>query len=121
MKAVYMTCVLLGLACQAFAFESEDFGELEQDQGRFLYFNSSSSASSLALLGAVILFAVVAYLIFGAGLFGSAPFGQNKNSYDYSQQYQYDNQAYQQYRGLSPASILEWIHLLQQTYEGLQA
>jgi len=115
MKAAILACVLLGLAATASA-ESE----VEQ-QARFLYFNSTSTATSLTLLGAVILLGVIGYLVYVGGLLGS---GSNYNRNDYAA---YDDQGYQQqyaqyrsandgydYNGLN---IIQWISMLQDLYE----
>lgn len=108
MKSVLLTCIFLGLAAQTFAYETEAFEEassLDGAQGRFLYFNTSSTATSLTLLGALILLGVIGYLIYAGGLLGggdtsSGGYGSyNRNDY-YGQDAgygQYDTQ-YAQYR-----------------------
>jgi len=83
MKAAIFACVLLGLAASAYA---EEF-EVDEGAGRFLYFNSSSTATSLTLLGAVILLGVIGYLVYVGGLLGTSS-GYNRNDY-------YDAAAYQ--------------------------
>ena len=50
-----------------------NMSELAEAEGRFLYFNSSSTATSLTLLGAVILLGVIFYLVYVGGLL--APVG----------------------------------------------
>jgi len=95
MKAALLACVLLGLAASAYAQEHE----LDQSEARFLYFNTSSTATSLTLLGALILLGVIAYLIWVGGVLntGSSGYGQrNDYQYGYDQQQGYDYQA--QYR-----------------------
>ena len=92
--------VLLGVFCQsAFAEELYD-GEVAANEARFLYFNSSSTATSLTLLGALILLGVIAYLVYAGGLLGSSS-GYNRYGYDYPphpQEYPYDQGQYSQYR-----------------------
>jgi len=117
MKAALVACVLLGLASQAFA--EDEFG-MVQPEGRFLFFNSSSTASSLTLLGALILLGVIAYLVYAGGLLGSSSY--NRNDYYgnyYDQQYE---QAYPDYArsadfGYGGLSVLQWISMLQDVYE----
>lgn len=87
MKAAILACVLLGLtACSA---EETDM----QSEGRFLYFNSTSTATSLTLLGALILLGVIGYLVYVGGLLGGNSYNRNDyydaNAYaNYEQQYQ---------------------------------
>ncbi len=89
MKAAILACVLLGLSASAYA-ESSDLEQ--QSEARFLYFNSTSTATSLTLLGALILLGVIAYLVYVGGLLGSGSqynrndyYGQYEGQYDYSQ------------------------------------
>ena len=77
MKSLILTCVLLGLAASAYA---EEFEVAEEAAGRFLYFNSSSTATSLTLLGAVILLGVIGYLVYVGGLLGTSS-SYNRNDY----------------------------------------
>ena len=69
----------------------------------FLYFNTSSTATSLTLLGALILLGVIGYLIYAGGLLGggdtgNAGYGYNRNDFYGQEQYgNYDGQ-YAQYR-----------------------
>ncbi len=93
MKAAILACVLLGLSASAYA---ENFGEVDQSEGRFLYFNNSGSANTLTLLGALILLGVIAYLVYSGGLLGAGSqynrndyYGQYEGQYDYAQQAQY--------------------------------
>jgi len=117
MKAM-LVCFLLGLAASAYAEEFD--GEL-QNEARFLYFNTSSTATSLTLLGALILLGVIGYLVYVGGLLGTNSYNRN----DYYQQGQYDYSEYQQpqyrsandgydYNGLN---IIQWISMLQDLYE----
>jgi len=124
MKAAILACVLLGLAASAYA---EEF-EVAEESGRFLYFNSSSTATSLTLLGAVILLGVIGYLVYVGGLLGTSS-SYNRNDY-------YDPAAYQgeyagyaqqaQYRSneepaFSAPQIMEAISTLYSIYESTQA
>jgi len=113
-----LVCFLLGLA----AAHAEEFdGEL-QNEARFLYFNTSSTATSLTLLGAVILIGVIGYLVYVGGLLGTNS-GYNRNDYQYQQEYAdyYGQQA--QYRSANDGynynglNIIQWISMLQDLYE----
>ena len=103
MKSVLLACIFLGLTAQAFAddlFEQES--AVDGAAGRFLYFNTSSTATSLTLLGALILLGVIGYLIYAGGLLGGGDatgYGNyNRNDFYGQEQYgQYDGQ-YAQYR-----------------------
>ena len=92
MKAAILACIFLGLAASAYA-EEEQYDMA--NEARFLYFNSSSTATSLTLLGAVILLGVIGYLVYSGGLLASNRndyYGQvdyQQGAYDYSQQAQY--------------------------------
>ena len=125
MKSIILTCVLLGLAASAYA---EDF-EVAEESGRFLYFNSSSTATSLTLLGAVILLGVIGYLVYVGGLLGTSSSGYNRNDYYDPAQYDpayaqgYAQQA--QYRsdnagGFDVMSILSAIEKVKDIYETIQ-
>ena len=94
MKAAILACVLLGLAASAYAEEYE----VDNSEARFLYFNTSSTATSLTLLGALILLGVIGYLVYVGGLLGTSSYNRN-DYYDpaaYAQQSEYYQQA--QYR-----------------------
>merc|ERR1711962_1605878 len=125
MKSIILTCVLLGLAASAYA---EDF-EVAEESGRFLYFNSSSTATSLTLLGALILLGVIGYLVYVGGLLGTSSSGYNRNDYYDPAQYDpayaqgYAQQA--QYRsdnagGFDVMSILSAIEKVKGIYETIQ-
>ena len=86
MKAALLACVFLGLTASAFAQE-----EMVADEARFLYFNSTSTATSLTLLGALILLGVIGYLVYVGGLLGT----NNRNDYQYDPYYGQE-QAYTQ-------------------------
>jgi len=121
MKAAILACVLLGLAASAYA-EEEQYDMASE--ARFLYFNTSSTATSLTLLGALILLGVIGYLVYVGGLLGTSSYNRNdyysqvdyqQGAYDYSQQAQYRsaNDGYD-YNGLN---IIQWISMLQDLYE----
>jgi hypothetical protein len=119
---VLLALVVLGLAATAYATEQEDFNDIvAEDQARFLYFNTSSTATSLTLLGALILLGVIAYLVYAGGLLGSSG-GYNRNSYA-EQEYYDPNAQYQQYRSNDAEStfnglnIIKWISMLNEVYE----
>ena len=95
MKAAILAIVLFGLTSAAYGYE-EDFGMTDESEARFLYFNSSSTATSLTLLGAVILLGVIGYLVYSGGLLGGA---SAYNRYDpYAQDQYYQQEAQYQYR-----------------------
>jgi hypothetical protein len=62
--------------------EQEDVHRLREDARTFIYFNSSSTATALTLLGALILLGVIFYLVYVGGLF--APTQANSSSYNYA-------------------------------------
>merc|ERR1711997_122080 len=120
MKGAILACVLMG---SAFA-QGEEYSDVAEDQARFLYFNSTSTATSLTLLGALILLGVIGYLVYVGGLLGLLASNRNdyysqvdyqQGAYDYSQQAQYRsaNDGYD-YNGLN---IIQWISMLQDLYE----
>jgi len=119
MKAAILACVLLGLAAGAYAEESD----LEMNEARFLYFNTSSTATSLTLLGALILLGVIFYLVYVGGLLNTNSY--NRNDYYGEQQYQTDPyyQQAQNYRSANDGydynglNIIQWISMLQDLYE----
>merc|ERR1711902_26299 len=87
----------------------------EEGEGRFLYFNSSSTATSLTLLGALILLGVIFYLVYVGGLLAPA----SGSSY---QRYGQDYHQYQARSGdlgydFNAVNILQWISMLQEVYE----
>lgn len=116
----WIALVLLGYVAMASATDDQ---ELMEDEARFLYFNTSSTATSLTLLGALILLGVIAYLVYAGGLLGSSS-GYNRNDYaQYDPNYAY-NQEYSQYRSndggydmASSLNIIQWISMLQDLYE----
>jgi len=110
----------LGAALAAPA-EYDEAAELMENEGRFLYFNSSSTATSLTLLGAVILLGVIFYLVYVGGLLapvgGSSysRFGQDYNQYYQNGQYQArsNNDGYD----FNAMNVIQWISMLQEVYE----
>lgn len=87
--------LLLALFVGATMAAPSDFDSTEvadESQGRFLYFNSSSTATSLTLLGALILLGVIFYLVYVGGLLAPA----SGSSYQrYGQDYGQGNYQYQ--------------------------
>ena len=95
MKAAILAIVLFGLTSAAHGYE-EDFGMTDESEARFLYFNTSSTATSLTLLGALILLGVIGYLVYVGGLLGTSSaynrydtYGQDPYAQDpyYNQEY----------------------------------
>merc|ERR1711877_39055 len=91
----------------------EDTQLVDESEGRFLYFNSSSTATSLTLLGALF------YLVYVGGLL--AP---SSGSYSNYQRYGQDcGNYYGQARSsdygydFNAVNILQWISMLQEVYE----
>merc|ERR1712109_21133 len=121
MKAAILACVLLGLSASAYA---EDFEVTEDISPIFLGvgFNTSSTATSLTLLGALILLGVIGYLVYVGGLLGTSSaynrydtYGQDPYAQDpyYNQEYRSNNDAY----GYQGMNIIQWISMLQDIYE----
>ena len=95
--ALFLVVVVLGCATAEEFFDDQTALDDSASQARFLYFNSSSTATSLTLLGAIILLGVIAYLVYAGGLLGSSGF--NRHGYDgpyYDQSY--DGHYHSQYR-----------------------
>lgn len=118
MKAALLACVLLGLTAQALG---EETGMVDETEGRFLYFNTSSTATSLTLLGGLILLGVIFYLVYAGGILGESQKRQDYYQYD---QYNYPNEnAYSQFRsategyGFSGFDVLKWLSMAQELYE----
>ena len=89
--------LVLGYTAAEEFFDEQTALDDSTGQARFLYFNSSSTATSLTLLGAIILLGVIAYLVYAGGLLGSNGF--NRHGYDgpyYDQAY--DGHYHSQYR-----------------------
>merc|ERR1711908_68335 len=95
MTKYLVLALLVGAAMAAPSQPGEEEFALEEGEGRFLYFNSSSTATSLTLLGALILLGVIFYLVYVGGLLGTSSYNRN----DYYDPAAYDPayaQAYQQ-------------------------
>jgi hypothetical protein len=121
-STVALIFLILGTAMGEEFFDEQT--SLDEGQARFLYFNSSSTATSLTLLGAVILLGVIAYLVYAGGLLGSNQ-GYNRNGYEqgYYQDQQDPYYHNSQYRSNDDASsnfdvlaVLRWIQVLQEMY-----
>merc|ERR1711878_128014 len=116
-------CLLLALFASAAMAAPSDFDSTEvvdESQGRFLYFNSSSTATSLTLLGALILLGVIFYLVYVGGLL--APVGGSSQYSRYGQDYSsggygYQNQARSAPEGMNVMNVIQWISMLQEVYE----
>merc|ERR1712156_644424 len=106
-------CLLLALFASAAMAAPSDFDStevLDESQGRFLYFNSSSTATSLTLLGALILLGVIFYLVYVGGLLAPVS-GSYSNYQRYGQDYgQYYGQARSSDMGydFNAVNILQW-------------
>merc|ERR1712025_821157 len=118
-KLFALLAILAGVANAAPDALFEDQAELMESEARFLYFNSSSTATSLTLLGALILLGVIFYLVYVGGLL--APVGGSQYSrygQDYSSGgYGYQNQARSAPEGMNVMNVIQWISMLQEVYE----
>jgi len=97
MKAWLATFLFLAVTAVRADDSSLFDSELEEgSEGRLWYVNSSSTATALTLLGALILLGVIGYLIYagGVGLSGSAYNRNDYAPYEYGQGYE----QYAQYR-----------------------
>merc|ERR1711868_308445 len=118
-KLFALLAILAGVANAAPDALLEDTQLVDESQGRFLYFNSSSTATSLTLLGALILLGVIFYLVYVGGLLAPA----SGSSYQrYGQDYGQGNYQYQARSGdlgydFNAVNILQWISMLQEVYE----
>merc|ERR1711976_694974 len=101
MMTKYLLLALFVGAAMAAPSDFDSTEIVDESQGRFLYFNSSSTTTSLTLLGALILLGVIFYLVYVGGLLAPA----SGSSY---QRYGYDFNA---------VNILQWISMLQEVYE----
>merc|ERR1712020_70603 len=117
-------CLLLALFASAAMAAPSDFDStevLDESQGRFLYFNSSSTATSLTLLGALILLGVIFYLVYVGGLLAPVS-GNAYNRYgqDYGQYYQngqYQARSASDGYDFNAMNVIQWISMLQEVYE----
>ena len=92
-KLFALLAILAGVASAAPDSLYEDQAELMESEARFLYFNSSSTATSLTLLGALILLGVIFYLVYVGGLL--APVGGSSQYSRYGQDYSSGGYGYQ--------------------------
>jgi len=112
--------LLLALFMGVAMAQAEDSPVMDQGEGRFLYLNSSSTATSLTLLGAVILLGVIFYLVYAGGLLSPAASSYSRYGQDYNQYYQgYQGQARSSNQGwgFNAMNVLQWISMLQEVYE----
>merc|ERR1719193_2786055 len=95
----------------------EENAELMENEARFLYFNSSSTATSLTLLGALILLGVIFYLVYVGGLL--APVASSSAYNRYGQDYYggHQSQARSAPEGINVMNVIQWISMLQEVYE----
>ena len=113
-KLFALLAILAGLASAAPDSLYEDQAELMESEARFLYFNSSSTATSLTLLGALILLGAIFYLVYVGGLL--APVGGSSQYSRYGQDYSsggygYQNQArYDMSLSLCPSLRMSQCH-----------
>merc|ERR1712141_577848 len=117
MTKYLLLALFLGVAMAA---EYDDSALMDNGEGRFLYLNSSSTATSLTLLGAVILLGVIFYLVYAGGLLSPAASSYSRYGQDYNQYYQgYQGQARSSNEGwgFNPMAVLQWISMLQDVYE----
>lgn len=124
-----MTRVLCLALCLALAkaapepqlYEAEDSASLMENEARFLYFNSSSTATSLTLLGALILLGVIFYLVYVGGLLApvsSSQYAYNRYGQDYGQyQGQYQARSAPSDYGFNALNVLQWINMATEMYE----
>jgi hypothetical protein len=119
MMTKYLLLALFVGATMAAPSDFDSTEVVDESQGRFLYFNSSSTATSLTLLGALILLGVIFYLVYVGGLLAPA----SGSSYQrYGQDYGQGNYQYQARSGdlgydFNAVNILQWISMLQEVYE----
>merc|ERR1712228_147326 len=118
MTKYLLLALFLGVAMAA---EYDDSALMDQGEGRFLYLNSSSTATSLTLLGALILLGVIFYLVYVGGLLSPAASSYSRYGQDYNQYYQgqYNGQARSSSEGwgFNAMHVLQWISMLQEVYE----
>jgi hypothetical protein len=93
MTKLYVLALLLGAAMAAPDSLYEEQADLMESEARFLYFNSSSTATSLTLLGALILLGVIFYLVYVGGLLAPVGGSQYSQYNRFGQDYGYQGQA----------------------------
>jgi len=88
-----------------------------------LYFNSSSTATSLTLLGALILLGVIFYLVYVGGLLApvsGSQYAYNRYGQDYGQyQGQYQARSANDW-DFNALSVLQWISMATEMYENFE-
>ena len=95
MMTRYLLLALFLGAAMAAPHAEDESSLVDNSEARFLYLNSSSTATSLTLLGALILLGVIFYLVYVGGLL--SPAASSYSNYSrYGQDY---NQYYQGYQG----------------------
>merc|ERR1719369_2222460 len=114
-------CLTLAWAAPEPQLYEEDNASLMENEARFLYFNSSSTATSLTLLGALILLGVIFYLVYVGGLLAPVS-GNAYNRYgqDYGQYYQngqYQARSASDGYDFNAMNVIQWISMLQEVYE----
>jgi len=101
----------------------EESAELMENEARFLYFNSSSTATSLTLLGALILLGVIFYLVYVGGLLApvaNSGYAHNRYGQDYgqyNQNGQYQARSNNDGFDFNAMNVIQWISMLQEVYE----
>merc|ERR1719369_171153 len=114
-------CLTLAWAAPEPQLYEEDNASLMENEARFLYFNSSSTATSLTLLDALILLGVIFYLVYVGGLLAPVS-GNAYNRYgqDYGQYYQngqYQARSASDGYDFNAMNVIQWISMLQEVYE----
>lgn len=114
-KALVMTLLVGAAVAQQF----DESQLMDSGEARFLYFNSSSTATSLTLLGAAILLGVIFYLVYVGGLLSPISGNNYNNRNDYYSQYDQYNHARSASDGydFNGLNVLQWISMLQEVYE----
>jgi len=117
-------CLVLSSAAPEPQLYENDDASLMQEEARFLYFNSSSTATSLTLLGALILLGVIFYLVYVGGLLApvsGSQYAYNRYGQDYGQyQGQYQARSAQDGWDFNALSILQWINMATEIYENFE-
>merc|ERR1711962_518804 len=117
MSKLFVLALLLG-AVLADDSLYEDQAQLMDNEARFLYFNSSSTATSLTLLGALILLGVIFYLVYVGGLLApTSSYSRYGNDYGQGGYGQGYSQARTAPEGINVMNVIQWISMLQEVYE----
>jgi len=125
MKTAMLAFVLLGLTVgQSYAYDFDI--EPVESEGRTIFFNSTSSATFLTLLGALLLTGVIAFLVLSSLSNAGAQTQGSQGSYAHNSYYNrndYENyDPYAEYRSAQNGffdgmNIVQWISMLQDVYE----